>query len=42
MDALFLYFLTIGAGLAAGVGIVVVPGLWIYSKIRSKKESKVY
>lgn len=39
MEALFVYFLTIGAGLTVGVGIVVVPAWFIFSKFKSNKKS---
>jgi hypothetical protein len=38
MDALFFYFMTIGAGLATGVLCVTVPALWLYQKIQRRKK----
>lgn len=40
MDAVFSYFVSIGAGLTTGVVVVLLPSAWLYSKIKRGKGGK--
>jgi len=40
-SAVFIYFFSIGAGLALGVVSIALPTYWLYKKMRGGKEANV-
>lgn len=40
MENVFSYFFAIGSGFALGVGVIVVPGIWIVKKVLDRRGGK--